>query len=634
MAAPLRTPPPPREGIVDLDERRRLAAEAEAREREAGLRADPSVGPVGEPPRSTRDPITSDRPVRSNDEALAQARGDYGRTNVDRGRPGDRYDPARDPANAEAARERRLQERTPLHEPLPPTGPDNRADIRYAERESARGRDDDRRGYGSSPGYGETRDPDQLQDEIELLQNRMQQRLEGITSAFEPQNLIAAATGTKNPDVFTTIDTVVDAARRNPVPASLIAAGLAGLFLNGRYGQRPVRQAEAYEALPPGVEGMDRDGRRVAASGVAEPSTADRAEEQVRALQDATAARLEAATIAARETYDTTRQRVASGTSYVADTGRDAWAWVKENPTAIGLAALAAGALAAGYYTASPPKRRPIPRDRALTVRDDYRDDYRNEYAERSYRDERLRAESATMPVSAAAPAPMPPSMGVGTGMETANAGGAIGGSGQIETEGAPRSTVPATPRGGVQPVGGLATETSRDRTTAGPTGSGGSSGSSGSSGLGGAAATGAALSGAALLGDVATRSDSSTSSGSTSGASAGGEAARDASRTPSGAGFGSTAASRGEVESKPSDGKPSGGSASGGRATSDAPATVGSTGTGTGRGTAAHTADSGSVTGRTETSSTLVTPKDEDERRTDDASSSTVELTSVYPRS
>lgn len=579
MAEPARTPPP-REGIVDLDERRRLAAEAEAREREASLRADPTVGPVGEPPR----PIASDRPVRTNEDALAQARGDLD--------PRDRTNQTqlhRDPVTPPAT---------------PPTYDD---DVRYAEREG-------------SPGYGESRDPDQLQDEIELLQNRMQQRLEGITSAFEPQNLIAAATGTKNPDIFTTVDTVVDAARRNPVPAALIAAGMAGLFLNGRYGRRPVRGAEPYEALPPGAEGVDTEGRRYAASGIAEPSTADKAEEQVRALQDATASRLEAASIATRETYEDVRNRVSSGTSYVADTGREAWDWVKENPTAIGLAALAAGALAAGYYTASPPKRRPIPRDRALTVRDDYADPYatyrdRRDYPSAPRRD----AASPTMPVSSAAPAPMPPSMGVG--VEPVRTG-TIGGSGQIETPGAARDTVPATPRGGVQPVGGIATGTSRDRTTDGPTTSGAATA--------GAAAAGAALSGSALLGDVGSRSSTTTgpSAGTTppSGTSAG-EAARDPSRVPSGAGFGSTAASRGEVASKPSDGHAPKATETqrSGSATSDAPAMTGSTATGT---------SGGSTAARTETPPSSGTPKGEGERRTDDTSNSTVELTDVYPRS
>ena len=569
MAEPARTAPPPREGVVDIDERRRLAAEAEAREREAALRDDPTVGPVGAPPRSV-----ADRPVRTNEAALAQARGDL--------------DP-RDRTN------RAQLHREPVGTP-PATPPAYDDDVRYAERHG-------------SPGYGETRDPDQLQDEIELLQNRMQQRLEGITSAFEPQNLIAAATGTRNPDIFTTVDTVVDAARRNPIPASLIAAGLAGLFLNGRYGQREVRPAEPYEAVPPGTEGVDAEGRRYAASGVAEPSTADRAEEQVKQLQDATAARLEAATIAARETYADARHRLSSGTSYVADTGRDAWAWAKENPTAIGLAALAAGALAAGYYTASPARRRPLPRDRALVARDDYRDS--DAEIRRRTRDTRpaTGGEAVAMPVSAAAPAPMPPSMGV-------TRTGTIGGSGQIATDEPARDTVPATPRGGVQAVGGVSDRTSRDSTTPGPVS---------------AAAAGSALSGAALLGDVPSSDTSSIASSTapsarSSGGTAGGEAARDTSRTPPGAGFGSTAASRGEVASKPSDGRP---------ATSDAPRTVsaGSTASGTGRGTAGKTA-SGDAAGRTESPSTMVTPAEMAERRTDDASSSTVELTDVYPRS
>ena len=549
----------PRTGVDPLAERRREAAEAEARAAEERLRGDPTVGAVG--------------------PGMASA--------------GVREPGYRQPVVSDAGRD--PQRTTPLHEPLSGTGRDDRDDIRYAERRG-------------SPGYGESRDPDQLQDEIEILQNRMAQRLNGITSAFEPQNLIASVTGEKNPDIFTTIDTILDTARRNPVGSGLIGAGLAALFFGSRTTERPVRPAQPYERPAPGVEGVDADGRRFAASGVADPSSLDRVEENVKLLQDATAARLEAATTAARETFQDTRNRISTGTSYVADTGRETVAWVRENPMAIGLAALAAGALAAGYYTASSPRQRPVPRSRALTVRDEYRD----EHAERSASYGGYRGDPM-------APS-MPPSMGAGTGLGTgtggANAGGVVGGSGQIVTPGEVRDTVPATPRGGVQAVGGVTSSTSRSGTTPGPTGGSSPSASSPSA--------------------------SSTTAGPSAGStppsgSAAGEVARDPKRVPSGAGFGSTAASRGEVESKPSDGHapdaeekaPSSTSASSSSASSASTQPARSTGKGKASTDAKLDAMKGA--GDTEASTTMTTPRTDADRRKADASSSTDDLTSIY---
>ena len=430
---------PYRDGVASADERARLDAERAAREREAALRANPRV-----PPAET------------------------------------------------------------------PTGLDTRpTDVRYAEEHG-------------SPGHYESDDPDQLQDEIEVLQNRMAERLDRVTSAFTPQNLIAQVTGERNPDLFTTIDTVADAARRNPLAAGLIGVGLASLLMNRS------SEPEPRPVAPPrgeyGVEGMSADGRLFAASGseyvddpqrvetrdpyrdplhdpldprdpYAEPQTMEGMERSVRSLQDRAAARLSAATDAlagvyrggrtrAQSAYDRTRGTFVRTERPDGTVEPGAIDWVRENPVPIGLAALAAGALAAGYYTASrpEPRRAPLPRDRSLALRDDLVS-VEDEYIERT------EPAPAPLPVSAAAPTPM--------GSEL-NRTAPVGGSGQIG--GSPGTNATVTPSG--SPSTGGSSKPNRT--------------------------------------DEAGTAESIV---------------RKPGRAPEGAGFGSTAASRGEVESKPSDG-------------------------------------------------------------------------------
>ena len=397
------------------------------------------------------------------------------------------HDPYRDgvsPADEQATRP------APLHDDRP-------VDVRIAEREG-------------SPGEFSSRDPDQLQDEIEVLQNRMAERLDRVTTAFTPQNLIAQVTGERNPDMFTTLDTVVDTARRNPVAAALIGAGMAQLLLGGRRDDpREEQRMAMMRSGEYGVEGMGADGRLFAASGTEslneyddaygddmgasrdmarDPETVEGMERSVRKLQDRAAARLSAATSAlsgmyrggrtrAEGVYDRTRRTLVRTERDDGMVEPGAVDWVKENPVPIGLAALAVGALAAGYYTASKPKPQPgrLPRDRALVPYDDMMS-VEDEYLARH------EPSDPPMPVSAAAPTPM--------GAELRRTA-PIGGSGQI---------------GGTRDTGSSAMSTpSRD-------------------------------------------------AGHTSGGTAE-TVVRDADRKPEGAGFGSTAASRGEVESKPSEG-------------------------------------------------------------------------------
>jgi ElaB/YqjD/DUF883 family membrane-anchored ribosome-binding protein len=188
---------------------------------------------------------------------------------------------------------------------------------------------------------------ERAEDTIDQTRERVRERINRLQDDFSPKALLDQFVPEGQP-ISETVRQVSEAARRNPLATALVAGGIAllGKDLVGERASGTTRKvANAGKAYAEDVAGHVREGSEQLAehaSQLADDTRASARKTVSKVKREASHA-LDQTARAGQELYD-------SGSQY-ARTGKR---WVEENPVAAGLAAAAAGALIASYFTAKP----------------------------------------------------------------------------------------------------------------------------------------------------------------------------------------------------------------------------------------------------------------------------------------
>lgn len=242
------------------------------------------------------------------------------------------------------------------------------------------------------------RDPDRIEEEIAVTRARIESRLDGLSDQFTPSRVVERALGTGDLNSYDSLEAIVEKARKNPIAASLIGAGLVGLFLAGRRDDEP-------EAYPQPVVTRAPEGD-VEAHGRHPVDPARRVGEHISALGDAVESGRENVSQSARSVSESARETASSikdsvsgaaeglseSVSHAAGRAREvaraapvraraqtevAVDWVRENPLPAGLFAVAAGAAISSYFAVR--RSNDAPANRYAATRDLYEEARREE---------------------------------------------------------------------------------------------------------------------------------------------------------------------------------------------------------------------------------------------------------------
>lgn len=226
-----------------------------------------------------------------------------------------------------------------------------------------------------------TRHPEHIEDNIEHTRSRIEEHLSDLGEQMSPTRLVNSLFRANGESPLDSVDALVDKARNNPVPALLIGAGLAGLFLSGRTSDSPRFSSAGDHAGAHGHNGYDHDPaarigentaklkRRAEAMGNDMAQTAanlkETAKSKVSSVRESAEELVESASGQVARTADAASRKVEEIRSQaVSANGKigheakqlrlrteSAAGWIKENPVPAGLAALAIGAAAASIFT-------------------------------------------------------------------------------------------------------------------------------------------------------------------------------------------------------------------------------------------------------------------------------------------
>jgi hypothetical protein len=194
-----------------------------------------------------------------------------------------------------------------------------------------------------------TKSSEQIEQEIDGIRERMRGRINRAADELSPKAMASRLVGKDDPSMTDMLDWAMTTARNNPVATSLIAAGLASFALQSdsrvrdatrrevAQGSRKLRgyAGEATET----AKGYLHDAADIAVE------TADEAAHYVRETAERATRTI---TRSAHDAEDAVRY----ATDRSVELGRDGAEWVKRNPTATGLFALAIGAATASYFAA------------------------------------------------------------------------------------------------------------------------------------------------------------------------------------------------------------------------------------------------------------------------------------------
>jgi hypothetical protein len=193
-----------------------------------------------------------------------------------------------------------------------------------------------------------TKRSDEIEKEIDGIRDRMRNRIENTAKEVSPRHLAQRVTGKEDPSAGEMLEWAAERARRNPISTALVALGLLGLA------------TQTNERTRVSPRALKSEGRRVRgyvdrATEAAKGYVHDAADIAVEKVDDASHYVREGFDSAGRSLSRSAREaelaaRQASERSL--ELGREGAEWVKRNPTATGLFALAVGAAAASFLAA------------------------------------------------------------------------------------------------------------------------------------------------------------------------------------------------------------------------------------------------------------------------------------------
>ena len=194
-----------------------------------------------------------------------------------------------------------------------------------------------------------TKSSERIEEEIDGLRERMKDRIDTTAREFSPKALAARVTGQEDPSASEMLDWAVQKARNNPLSTALVALGLLGLATQSNERTRLLSRRD-----------VDKGTQRIRgyaskASDTARGYIHDAADVAVEAADDAVHYARETAESASRAVTRSAHDAELAArraARYSADTTQEGVEWVKRNPTATGLFALAIGAAAASMFAA------------------------------------------------------------------------------------------------------------------------------------------------------------------------------------------------------------------------------------------------------------------------------------------
>lgn len=220
-----------------------------------------------------------------------------------------------------------------------------------------------------------SRKPEEIEDDIDAIRARMEKRLQDLGQALDPMQIFGQVTGTQNTTGAETIGALVETAKRNPISAALLGAGMLGLFYSNRQAPRdaelhnneasaPLMSDDPAERMAARIDQLEAELRQARDDAKLQVETA---KAQVKGKAAAAKNAVENVNETMGDSYDRAKERASS----LLDDGRESAVsaarrapqrakvqteiiadWVKENPAPAGFMALAVGAVISSLFTA------------------------------------------------------------------------------------------------------------------------------------------------------------------------------------------------------------------------------------------------------------------------------------------
>jgi hypothetical protein len=204
-----------------------------------------------------------------------------------------------------------------------------------------------------------TVDTEIIEDDIDRIRQRMEARFDQLNHDLQPSQLVNGLLGNGGASANHNAALLVEKAKANPIAATVVGIGLAGLFLAKQSKDTGTVSDEDFS------DPAQRVSNNISGLKCGASETADKLRGQAKATQakvqtavNGVKHKVDAASTAASDTFSEVA-KIASETAKRAPTHAKAHAektvdWVKENPVPTGLMALAVGAAISSFFTAKP----------------------------------------------------------------------------------------------------------------------------------------------------------------------------------------------------------------------------------------------------------------------------------------